>query len=142
MADLKTWGTADDRRLAAAALEGNSTQVLHSIGEYAVRCEAPARNGRTRAANDPQETVPSTPARSHSDEWRHRSQRREAVFRAVDPLGHYYSVEVYREVVAGKMEDSQRLVTVDGETVERIAKGHYRLTHACLDLSSDDPCAP
>jgi hypothetical protein len=44
----------------------------------------------------------------------------------------------------GGVEGPQNLVTADGESVERLAKGRYRVTHGGLNLNlvSDDPAAP
>jgi hypothetical protein len=70
------------------------------------------------------------------------SQRKEGAFKAIDPLGHFYYVEVFREVLPARKDGPLMLVTADGESVEWIAKGRYRLAQQRIELTSNDPAAP
>jgi hypothetical protein len=71
-----------------------------------------------------------------------RHQQKVGAFKAVDPLGHFYYVEIFREAPASKALGTPLLVTAEGESVQRIAKGQYRLVNECIELASDDPAAP
>lgn len=73
-----------------------------------------------------------------------RQQRKDGAFTATDGFGHSHRIDVYTEVLAGGADGTQSLLTADGEAVERLAKGRYRIVHGGLDLelTSDDPAAP
>jgi hypothetical protein len=73
-----------------------------------------------------------------------RRQRKEGSFKAADGFGHTHRIDVYTELLAGGADGPQSLLTADGETVERLGKGRYRIIHGGLNLnlSSDDPEAP
>lgn len=73
---------------------------------------------------------------------RPRIQRREVTFKAVDSFGRSHQIEVYVEMLAGGEDGAQNLVTADGESVQRIDKGHYRIGLGRVDLTSTDPSAP
>jgi len=45
-------------------------------------------------------------------------------------------------MTVGQTEVEQSLVTDEGETVDRISKGLYRIAHGGIDLVSNDRAAP
>lgn len=145
LTDLKTLTNPTDNWNAKRRKSGNQSSVIRRcIDDYVERCNAlPPRPIRDtlKSLVIPDVPVEPTPPRDH--DWRLPSQRKEGAFKAVDPLGHFYYVEVFRDVTCKREETAiQRLVTADGESVERIAKGRYRLSHARLEISSNDPSAP
>jgi hypothetical protein len=73
-----------------------------------------------------------------------RRQRKDGTFEAADGFGHFHRIDLYTELLEGGAEGPQSLVTVDGESVERLSKGRYRVSHGGLNLNltSDDPAAP
>jgi hypothetical protein len=71
-----------------------------------------------------------------------RTQRRVGSFRAVDRFGHAHHIEIFSVMTAGQTEVEQSLVTDEGETVDRISKGLYRIAHGGIDLVSNDRAAP
>lgn len=72
-----------------------------------------------------------------------RKQRKDGTFKAVDGFGRSHMIEVYTEVTPGEADGIRSMVTADGEGVERLAKGHYRIVHGGLALvvTSADPKA-
>lgn len=71
-----------------------------------------------------------------------RNQRKEGTFKAVDRFGQTHLIEVFIEILSGRVDGEKSLVTTDGESVERISKGVYRIVHGSIDLTSSDPLAP
>lgn len=73
-----------------------------------------------------------------------RRQRKDGSFKAADGFGNVHVIDLYTELFEGGVEGPQNMVTVDGESVERLAKGRYRIIHGGLNLNltSDDPTAP
>jgi hypothetical protein len=73
-----------------------------------------------------------------------RRQRKDGSFKASDGFGNSHLIDLFTELFEGEVEGPQSLVTVDGESVERLAKGRYRVIHGGLNLNltSDDPAAP
>jgi hypothetical protein len=143
IADLKTWALAEDNH---ASRNGFSTtragQIHHCIGAYAERCNLRPRVTHGEPKDRMNAAPPRVDRRKRGGARLPRTQRKEGAFKAVDPLGHFYYVEVFREISGGKVAETPRLVTEDGEKVEWVAKGRYRLAHARIELSSSDPAAP
>ncbi len=71
-----------------------------------------------------------------------RNQRKEVSFRATDGFGRTHTIDVFTEILEGKVEGAKSLVTADGESVVRISKGLYRIVHGSLEIVSNDPEAP
>jgi len=83
-------------------------------------------------------------SQSHKTTGAKRKQRKDGSFAAADGFGHVHQIDLYTELLAGGVDGPQSLVTADGESVERLAKGRYRVVHGGLNLNltSDDPGAP
>ncbi len=71
-----------------------------------------------------------------------RIQRRDATFLAFDRFGHRHQIDVFTEILAGQADGAQTLVTEEGESVDRISKGLYRIVQGSVDLVSNDLAAP
>lgn len=71
-----------------------------------------------------------------------RTQRRDGTFKAVDGFGRNHTIEIFTEILAEMTEGAQTFVTAEGESVERIAKGKYRIVQGGTELTSKDPAAP
>ncbi len=139
LADLKNWGMAESMQVAG---EDGGRALAESIAAYAGLCNQRPRLSHRKAKERAAPTLAGPKVRKRRGECRPRTQRKEGAFKAVDPLGHFYYVEVFREIRGEKQAELPRLVTVDGEEVEWIAKGRYRLGRERIDLSSTDPAAP
>jgi hypothetical protein len=72
-----------------------------------------------------------------------KNQRKDASFKAKDGFGQSHLIEVYTEVLASGEAGPRSYLTADGETVERLGLGRFRLIHGGLNLHlhSDDPAA-
>jgi hypothetical protein len=134
--DVKNWGGESSNGYT------NGKKIGQEIQNYAGRWNRPPE------PMEPPKTIQKKKRRSRQTEPQDRtsrqlrSQRKEGAFKAVDPLGHCYYVEVFREMMSARDLGPLSLVTTEGESVERIGKGQYRLTRQRIELTTDDPAAP
>jgi hypothetical protein len=70
-------------------------------------------------------------------------QRRDGTFTAKDGFGRSHVIEVYTEVLPSGGDGLRSYLTADGESVERLGKGTFRVNDGGqnANLHSDDPAA-